>query len=251
MTTIAFGNKYAERFKKAKERFISSEKLNECIGMNDGEKLKIAVSRAWKDLFLMNINGIKNITGKAGNKSELMTKMGNLFGECFSVFTQDYNEACPDGSAFNEVHRKLCHAFLNAMADGTGADCEEFSNAYFGLAQKFVNMTFKYLYCMEYQPQSPIYKYCHMPLDKYTLRWFYKKTGIYIDGWQAISEELYYRLQNDIYKLADPSAVGLSLLESEFVIWQDAKDGTVKCNIAYDAYVELQEKIKADSIFSF
>lgn len=45
-----------------------------------------------------------------------------------------------------------------------------------GQAQKIINMTFKFLYCLFQgeQDYDKYFQYCHMPLDSYTLAWFRK-----------------------------------------------------------------------------
>lgn len=38
-----------------------------------------------------------------------------------------------------------------------------------GQAQKWLNMTFKYLHLLEYEAIDKIYEYCHIPIDSYML----------------------------------------------------------------------------------
>ena len=46
-----------------------------------------------------------------------------------------------------------------------------------------INMTFKYIYCLEgAKEREDYFRFCHMPLDSITLEWFYrlKEKGVKI-----------------------------------------------------------------------
>ena len=105
-----------------------------------------------------------------------------------------------------------------------------------GQAQKIINMTFKFLYCLEDKPNEDDYKYCHMPLDSYTLAWFRKILGnSKLDNfncntkWSNIDDDsLYNTIQDRIHKYLSeqpvPKLYGKinldeSSFKSEFVIW--------------------------------
>ncbi|MBQ2934124.1 MAG: hypothetical protein IJE02_05900 [Clostridia bacterium] len=96
--------------------------------------------------------------------------------------------------------------------DSCFTDCIDFSkqilnNNLYGVAQKFTNMSFKYLYCYsdanEFENK---FQNCHMPLDKYTIKWvkslknkvINKKLGLISNAWANIDENLYKDIQNFI-----------------------------------------------------
>lgn len=66
--------------------------------------------------------------------------------------------------AFDKLHNDLCMLW-----------CEQFKGndlGTYGKAQKIINMTFKYLFCCKSAERNRAYfKYCHMPLDSFTLEW--------------------------------------------------------------------------------
>lgn len=102
-----------------------------------------------------------------------------------------------------------------SIMTGTGFDTV-------GRAQKIVNMTFKYLYCVEgmRNKYKAHFKYCHMPLDSYTMAWIDDK-DILPDSstkWSALNYEDYYKFQNNA-KEKIKELEGLTLLEAEFIIW--------------------------------
>lgn len=129
--------------------------------------------------------------------------------------------------------------------------------AKFGFAQKFINMSFKYLYCFDDADRANL-KYCHLPLDRFTIAW-YKKYGekSFIKefkkikySWSNIEAELYFNIQDDIAKKLrnginypinckdKKQTVKLpeSRLEAEFIIWQQQR--------LIDAFKEIK-KFKA------
>lgn len=79
------------------------------------------------------------------------------------------------------------------------------NNQRFGLAQKFVNMSLKYMMCFSDSKEiSNKFKDCHLPLDKYTIKWvrsfrnkeINKKLDTIKNAWANIDEDLYNTIQN-------------------------------------------------------
>ena len=110
----------------------------------------------------------------------------------------------------------------------------------FGFAQKFINMTFKYLYCFDDCDKANL-RFCHLPLDQYTIDW-YKQYGdksiiarfkAIKFAWANIDETLYWDIQNDIdsklnsgidypINCKDPTQIirlPISKIEVEFIVW--------------------------------
>ena len=61
---------------------------------------------------------------------------------------------------FDKLHQEVCENLI-----------EKFEDQYFtiGQAQKWINMTFKYLHLLEYKDITNIYEFCHIPIDSYML----------------------------------------------------------------------------------
>ena len=79
------------------------------------------------------------------------------------------------------------------------------NNQRFGLAQKYVNMSLKYMMCFSDSKEiSNKFKDCHLPLDKYTIKWvrsfrnkeINKKLDTIKNAWANIDEDLYNTIQN-------------------------------------------------------
>ena len=118
-----------------------------------------------------------------------------------------------------------------------------------GTAQKFVNMSFKYLYCYS-DVKDYIHKFadCHLPLDKYTVKWIRSLKNKEINrrltqknnAWANIDEALYNDIQNFV---SESLAAGIEYtvsydprradggkcrlpqnrLETEFIVWHQEK----------------------------
>lgn len=81
-------------------------------------------------------------------------------------FKQYFKENSKDEENFDKWHKETCKVFLKALGD-------VYEKLSYGKAQKIVNMTFKYAYCLPGAEKKKMYfKHCHMPLDSFTLQWF-------------------------------------------------------------------------------
>ena len=121
-------------------------------------------------------------------------------------------------------------------------------NNLYGIAQKFTNMSFKYLCC--YKDADDFrdkFAECHMPLDKYTIKWIKSLKNKKIneslseinDSWTNMSEELYNRIQeladetlkeNNDYIISynknstkQTCKLPQNKLYAEFIIWHQEK----------------------------
>lgn len=199
----------SQKIEKAKNDFSEKEFRN-YGNLSKEEVIIYAERKAWKDLFMIHVPRISNIT--SNNKEDILKQMKDMFLKYL-----DGN----DKRDFEDIHKDMCHIFLKLLARYMKVS-EEYTNALYGKAQKFVNMTFKYLYVTkQFEDKIDLFDGCHMPIDKYILRWFYRETGIYLEGWSFIDKEVYYVMQEKI-KVMVPE--GYSSLQYEFVIWEELKN---------------------------
>jgi hypothetical protein len=83
----------------------------------------------------------------------LITKIEQLSGTGISFITQ---------SSFDEWHENLCTKLKAAYSDGGYSAFTD------GQGQKWISMTFKYLYVFgegRCQGYEQFYKFCHVPID--------------------------------------------------------------------------------------
>ena len=144
---------------------------------------------------------------------------------------------------YTEMHKNWCIQFKKDMPTYKPTD---------GHAQKIINMTMKYLYCLFYDQTTKSLKrypkhfdYCHMTLDKYTFNWFKGATSngrIKKDlakikyEWSKLDYSLYNSVQDEINEILQKNqnyAVSCATvntpaqnyilpqksIEAEFVIW--------------------------------
>jgi len=77
---------------------------------------------------------------------------------------------------YDEFFYKLCKEFKDGYNDL--ADRAQIIRIEFGIAQKLINMVFKYLSCYQnYIDFADLFMYCHLPIDSYVLHYF-KVMGI-------------------------------------------------------------------------
>ena len=86
---------------------------------------------------------------------------------------------------FDSWHHETCMAVL--------ADINKYyknpsgSDVCYGKAQKIVNMTMKGCYCLQgADAKEEYFKYCHVPLDSFTLEWFYRE--VVTNWWNATNQ---------------------------------------------------------------
>ena len=107
-----------------------------------------------------------------------------------------------------------------------------FENKYekvtYGVAQKIVNLTFKYLFCNKIlrEQHRDKFKECHMVLDSFILSW-YKENDLkpkITKSWSNLKKEEYEQIQKAISKHVETKTINDKLcpLEYEFILWPNA-----------------------------
>lgn len=164
-----------------------------------------------------------------------------------------------NGQAFDRKHKDMCGELISFF--DTEKDIYSRKVTY-GQAQKIINMTFKYLFAYDYHAGHNLapYKYCHMPLDKYTLSWYRRVRGnmqermngeyFLVKSGFSWSTKLgagdegydkYRRIQKGIRLCLEEN-----VLEQEFEIWYKEKQieilsGIIKGMKIYEGNVEMAE----------
>lgn len=148
-----------DRFKKAinKDPLRSSKWDDFKIGYD------AAIYQAYLDA-ARTFNGIKDVLEKAEVKDAYTFLKSSEIHELLSSYFE--KEAPSDEDTFDNTHQTLCENVIK-LFEKINYDIE------YGKAQKIVNMSFKYLYCFDDAPEE-YFKYCHLPLDSFTLEWIYR-----------------------------------------------------------------------------
>lgn len=149
--------------------------------------------------------------GKIGkhDRDKINESMKDLSTRIKEYFSN--NDTVKTEKEFDKKYEYFLSAFDNA-------------NITIGQRQKVINMAFKYLYCLAdlRETKREYFKYCHMPLDSYTLSWYKnacdKKLGDI--KWSNLDNKQLYK---DIVKKTREKLGTESVLVSEFQIWEQEK----------------------------
>ncbi len=225
---------------------------NDLENPNDENSITAAIKLAYGDA-KRTLNGI-------GGQSEKRDKAIKEIKEKFINYFNN-NSAYKNENDFNDFHKKLCRVWTDNLQGDLGT---------VGKAQKIVNMTFKYLYCckkvQEDESLKEYFKFCHMPLDSFTLEWLYRKNGSLcktkIAPWSAVKEYgdknnacytvddnkeyyTYYHLQEKIKELVETEYKGKSLLQTEIVIWPEIQKHMIAENFYFSICSDLTNSAKS------
>lgn len=169
-------NQFVELCKKQNNKPF--EKIAEsCI--NDEGVIKTAVELAYKDA-QRTMKGIRDLRDYGKIKKDAFDDISEGLKEYFN------GNACENAEEFDKKHIKWCDKWREKFPSSNIGT--------YGKAQKIVNMAFKYLYCCKDACEKEDYfKYCHVPLDTFTLEWFCREcrdkiVKDKIASWSAIAE---------------------------------------------------------------
>ena len=227
-----------DHFKKEFGKKINFKELNEGE-VNDC--LKKALSDA------LNQGARRN---KVEYKTKLNAILSSVKNDLFAIATGRI--LISDANDYKQHFLRIKDAFFTALRSNDLGML-----ATFGFAQKFISMSFKYLYCFDDCVRKNL-RFCYLPLDQYTIDW-YKKYGSksLINrfksikfAWSNIDETLYFEIQSDIdsklkscldYEIncKDPKQriqLPQSKIEVEFIVWKQEQ-----LNESYKELSKLEE----------
>ncbi len=114
--------------------------------------IELAMTKAYKDL-------MRTIRSFATNKNNSRIKINAR--SCIKQYINKIiNSNITTQEQFDKLHKEACNKLI-----------KKFEDQYFtiGQAQKWINMTFKYLHLLDYEDIKNIYEFCHIPIDSYML----------------------------------------------------------------------------------
>ena len=171
---------------KERQEFINGMKLRCDLSLKNKEDYYFGMEKAFDDAF--NQYARRNKQKYANDKQKLMSP---IVDRMFSYFNSPNDN------------------FENCFAECIELAKKILENNLYGIAQKFTNMSFKYLYCYsDADSFENKFEQCHIPLDKYTINWIKslknkninKKLNNINNAWANIDKELYYEIQELVTK---------------------------------------------------
>ena len=187
--------------------------------------LEYAIRKAYSDMMPRTLKkknkGNKTASINQEQKKKVLNELAVRVKEYIDDPTQN----------FDKWHKQTCEQFCDSFYQCALGD--KYEGLHFGKGQKIVNMTFKYLYCFD-DNNKDSFVFCHMPLDKYTLDWFFEKVcpeeKCHRIAWSNLdygtvqTKGSYCWIQTKIKEyLEKQTEYPNNPLEAEFYIWEDFK----------------------------
>lgn len=218
-----------DEFEKAREKFKQGVQARNRARyeelQNADTAIATAVNLAYNDA-KRTLAGIGKYSDKKDNALKcIIEKLKDYFLEEKAPLTEE---------EFDKIHDELCRLWCKEFK--SPEDCKLGT---YGKAQKIVNMSFKYLYCREDDENyRKHFKYCHMPLDSFTLEWFKRelfgqdRPNKIITSWSNLENSendadtfiddgkeyySYHFYKKKIREIAN--RMDISPLEMEFIVW--------------------------------
>ena len=168
---------------------------------SDDELINYCLSKAWPDAI---------IYVRKKNSPSDSTILANAEGIKQRLFDAISTSAW--GNDFDAWHDNMCFNTDFGMR--------------YGVWQKFINMSFKYIYCIHDKLENYIqldFKNCHIPLDNNTLLWCRNKGITNITAWNNVPRDEYKAIRDNIrHEIASNSNVD-NALQLEFLVWRIKK----------------------------
>lgn len=205
-------------------------------GKEDKDKKIKCARRAYRDLartlrYKYSSSELEHAK-KGSEKAYFKEKRDLWIGEMCTKLIDSIDMFEKEKKTFDTWHKDICAKFVEPK-DEVFCRWDKFLDEKFtwGQAQKWVNMTLKYLWLMDLLPTSISAEWLHVPIDSYILKklsqndYFKKCKNIKADKyrgetWSAMSDyKNYYELQKEIRDM--PKEKQKSPIEWEGAAWID------------------------------
>lgn len=183
-------------------KFYEHDTFGKIVKKDDSDDLIGAcVDRAYRD-FCRTITFYTSESNKEGKKKK---SHSYLMGRIKEIINGENSIEITDQKDFDKWHFETCDELKELMSQ------QEF---YFGQAQKWVNMSLKYLAILDGERIKPIYKYCHVLTDKTILdKTEYEK---FDTSWSRIND---YGKYMEFQKCIREECKDRAPLDMEFELW--------------------------------
>jgi hypothetical protein len=186
------------------------EKLDETPkSYNDAELIEYCLSKAWPDAIIY----VRK--KKTRDDATILANAATIKQSLFSAISNS-----TWGNDFDTWHDMMCSNTNFGMR--------------YGVWQKFINMSFKYIYCINDKLDNPItldFKNCHIPLDDNTLLWCNSKGITAVRAWNHVTQDEYIRIRDGVHNEIENNSTVDNALQLEFLVWRIKKICDVLKNI--------------------
>ena len=177
----------------------------------DTELIKYCLSKAWPDAIIY----VRK--KKSASDATILANADNIKQRLFDGITA---LNLTDDFDFDVWHDEMCSNTDYGMK--------------YGVWQKFINMSFKYIYCINDKLDNPIaldFKKCHVPLDDNTLLWCKNKGITDITAWNNLNKDQYILIRDGVRDKIENNSIIDNALQLEFLVWRIKKICDVLQNI--------------------
>lgn len=161
----------------------------------------LAMNKAYRDL----MRTIRGFGHNSNHDTIIRNARQALHSSITTILTAEINTQ----AEFDELHKAACYSLILSFGE------QKFT---VGQAQKWINMTFKYLHLLDYPVVQKVYEYCHVLIDSYILNitnYTMSNAWSKLDNYNEYLE--YQNWFRDKYAKDIP-------LDTEFYLWlQEAK----------------------------
>ena len=112
----------------------------------------LAMNKAYRDL----MRTIRGFSYNSNHDTIIKNARQTLYSSISAMIAAEINTQ----AEFDELHKTVCYSLISSFGE------QKFT---IGQAQKWINMTFKYLHLLDYPEVQKVYEYCHIPIDSYML----------------------------------------------------------------------------------
>lgn len=158
--------------------------------------IALAMTKAYRDL-------MRTIRGFANNPEHdviISNARQTLHASITAILSAKINTQ----TEFDELHKVACYDLISAFRG------QPFT---VGQAQKWINMTFKYLHLLDYSKVLSVYEYCHIPIDRYMLNITNYTMG---STWSKLNDYQEYLDYQNWFRNNYPNNIPL---DKEFYLW--------------------------------
>ncbi len=163
------------------------------------DTIDLAITKAYRDL-MRTIRGFANNPERdaifADARRTIRTSVISILSAAVNSQTE-----------FDTLHKTACDNLILSFGGQTFT---------VGQAQKWLNMTFKYLHLLDYPEVQRVYEYCHIPIDRYML----DITNYSMSKpWSKLNDYSEYLEYQNWFRGKYPNDIPL---DKEFYLWLEA-----------------------------
>ncbi len=163
--------------------------------------IALAMTKAYRDL----MRTIRGFSGNPEHDTIIRNARETLHASVSAILSAEINSQ----EEFDELHKTACNDLISSFRGQTFT---------VGQAQKWINMTFKYLHLLDYQEVQKVYEYCHVPIDKYIL----EITDYTMNKrWSKLNSYSEYLEYQKWFRNEYPNDIPL---DKEFYLWLEASE---------------------------